>query len=524
MTSAVVAAGRRAAAGARARWRRTPLRTRLTVMAAAAVALAVLAVSVIVFFVVARQLRGQFDDKLLAQANNVARAVEVSRATPVQLPESDVPLWDEKRDAPLVQLVSADRGPRIPRGQQYLLPITTKDVALANGGTTPVYTDIQAGGERYRMVTVPYRYGAVQFARRPVDVDESLATLALLLLVVGATGVLLAAVLGRTVARAGLAPVNRLTAAAEHVAQTQDLEAAIAVTGDDELARLGRAFNEMLGALGNSRDAQRRLVEDASHELRTPLTSLRTNIELLIRADETGRAIPAADRARLLHDLNGQVVELTQLITELVELARNDVSEEPAEDIDLADVATAAIERARVRSPGARIDAELTSAPLHGRAAELERAVLNVLDNATKWTPAGQQIAVRLTRPWDGERHQAVLEVADRGPGVAPEDRQRIFERFYRAASARSMPGSGLGLAIVDQAVSSHSGTVTVTDAPGGGSVFTIVLPSPDPDFSPWQAPQLAAPGSVPTEPQPAGEQPAPQPPGEQPAPQPAKG
>jgi two-component system sensor histidine kinase MprB len=292
------------------------------------------------------------------------------------------------------------------------------------------------------------------------------------------------------------------------VAETQDLQAAIAVTGDDEVARLGTAFNEMLGALGNSRDAQRRLVEDASHELRTPLTSLRTNIELLIRADETGRTIPAADRAKLLHDLNGQVVELTQLITELVELARNDVSEEPAENIDLADVVMAAIERARVRSPGAQLDAHLASAPLTGRAAELERAVLNVLDNATKWTPPGEQISVRLTRQWDGTRHSAVLQVTDRGPGIAPEDRQRIFERFYRAASARSMPGSGLGLAIVDQAVTSHNGTVTVTDAPAGGSVFTIALPSPEP-VSPWQATQSQPTHSQPSEETPRGQEPA---------------
>ncbi|MDQ1657216.1 MAG: two-component system, OmpR family, sensor histidine kinase MprB [Cryptosporangiaceae bacterium] len=476
----------------RGRWRHISLRNRLTILLAAAVALAVVLVSVAVFFVAGRQLKGQFDGKLLAQANAVARTVEIGE-TRGSLPRSSVPIWGQN-ETPLVQKVTPTGPEPLIDDQRFWLPVSDADLKLMNSGSGQHFEDIRAGGQRYRMVTVPYRFGIIQYARQPVDVDQSLTTLALLLLVVGSTGVLLAAVLGRTVARAGLAPVNRLTAAAEQVAMTQNLGEAIPVSGDDELARLGTAFNDMLAALGSSREAQRRLVEDASHELRTPLTSLRTNIELLIRADETGRAIPAADRAKLLHDLNGQAVELTSLISELVELARNDVSTEPAEHLDLADVVMAATERATVRSPGANIDAQLASAPIHGRPAELERAVLNILDNATKWTPSGKPISVRLTRPWDGTQFWAVLEVADGGPGVAEEDRSRIFERFYRAASARSMPGSGLGLAIVQQAVSSHGGVVSVGEATGGGALFTIGIPSPEPATgSPWAAPETLA-------------------------------
>jgi two-component system sensor histidine kinase MprB len=327
------------------------------------------------------------------------------------------------------------------------------------------------------MVTVHFRDGALQFARKPVGVEESLTKLTLLLIVIGAAGVAGAALLGRTVARAGLAPVDRLTAATEHVAATQDLHAAIAVTGDDEVARLARAFNSMLAALDASRADQRRLVEDASHELRTPLTSLRTNIELLQRAEDSGRSLPAADRGRLLRDLDGQMVELTHLTSELVELARNDASTEPIEQLDFADVVTAAVERARVRVPSVPISCELAPAPVVGRASALERAVLNVLDNAAKWSPAETPIEVRLGSRHVDDRLHAELQVEDRGPGIAEEDLPRVFERFYRSTAARSMPGSGLGLAIVHQAVLAHGGTVTVERGAAGGALVRILLP-----------------------------------------------
>jgi two-component system sensor histidine kinase MprB len=295
----------------------------------------------------------------------------------------------------------------------------------------------------------------------------------LLLGLLGAAGVAGAAVLGRTVAQAGLAPVDRLTAAAEHVAQTQDLQAAIEVQGEDELARLARSFNEMLAALERARTAQRQLVEDASHELRTPLTSLRTNIELLLRAELRGdQRLPANDRRLLLADLRRQMAELTHLINELVELAREDGPAEPIEDLDLADVVRGAVERARVRSPRLDVRAALNPAPVSGRAAVLERAVLNLLDNAAKWSPPGEVVDITLKC----EAGWCVLSVADRGPGIDEADRPLIFERFYRAPAARAMPGSGLGLAIVRQAVESHGGRVTAEERPGGGALLRVWL------------------------------------------------
>ncbi len=458
------------------RWQRTPLRTQLTTIAAAAVALAVIAVSVAAFMVIRGQLHDQFDRELRDQAGVVNGAV---KRTPsgaiVRFPDISSP-WQRPEDTPLMQVLTYDQQVVLPNNQTAL-PISRGDVDVVQGDPKIRYSDVRIEGEKYRMVTMQVAGGAMQFARKPVAVEESLAKLTLLLIVIGAAGVVGAALLGRTVARAGLAPVDRLTAATEHVAATQDLNAAIVVTGDDEVARLGRAFNSMLAALDASRSDQRRLVEDASHELRTPLTSLRTNIELLLRAEESGRSLPAADRERLLRDLEGQMVELTHLTSELVELARNDASTEPIERVDLADVVGAAVDRARVRVPNVPVETALAPAPVVGRAGALERAVLNVLDNAAKWSPDGVPVAVRLSaRHVDGKRY-AELQVEDRGPGIADEDLPRVFERFYRSTAARSMPGSGLGLAIVHQAVASHGGTVTIGRGTGGGALVRILIP-----------------------------------------------
>lgn len=457
------------------RWQRTPLRTRLTTIAAAAVALAVIAVSVAAIVLIRGQLLAQFDRELRDQATGTIRALRPSPSGGLYVPASSSP-WDQKRDAPLLQIITEDLN-AFPAQDEVELPIRRGDINVAQGDDKIHYSDVRINGEKYRMVTVHFPDGALQFARKPTGVEESLAKLTLLLVVIGAAGVVGAALLGRTVARAGLAPVDRLTAATEHVAATQDLNAAIAVTGDDEVARLGRAFNSMLAALDASRSDQRRLIEDASHELRTPLTSLRTNIELLLRAEESGRSLPAADRARLLRDLDGQMSELTHLTGELVELARNDASSEPIEPLDLADVVGAAVDRARVRVPSVPIETTLTPAPVVGRAGALERAVLNVLDNAAKWSPDGAPVAVRLSaRHVDGKLY-ADLQVEDRGPGIADEDLPRVFERFYRSTAARSMPGSGLGLAIVHQAVASHGGTVTISRGADGGALVRILIP-----------------------------------------------
>jgi two-component system sensor histidine kinase MprB len=311
---------------------------------------------------------------------------------------------------------------------------------------------------------------ALQLASPLHSVDRTLGDLATVLLLVSVGGVILALSLGYAVARTSLRPVRRLTAAAEHVAATQDLSATIEVTGDDELSRLARSFNSMLAALSASRHQQAQLVADAGHELRTPLTSLRTNIEVLIKM----RDLPEADRQALLEDVTAQLGELTTLVGDLVELAREDEQKPEPQDVHLDVVVDRALERARRRAASLTFDSYVEAALVRGQPALLERAVLNVLDNAAKWSPAGAHVEVALQR--DGPAWR--LSVRDHGPGIAPEDLPHIFDRFYRAANARALPGSGLGLAIVNQVVQSHGGWVAVYSPPDGGTLITLTLPA----------------------------------------------
>ena len=302
----------------------------------------------------------------------------------------------------------------------------------------------------------------------------TLNRLAIVLTLVGAAGIALAAVAGTAVGRTGLAPVARLTRAVERIARTDDLRP-IPVSGDDEIARLTATFNQMLVALRESRERQARLVADAGHELKTPLTSLRTNVELLIAASRPGApAIPDEDRGELEVDVVGQISELSQLVGDLVELAREDSGEVELEPVAVWDVVVRALERVRRRRHDVDFRFDLVPWYSFGDSAGIERAVLNICDNAAKWSPGGGTVTVTM-RPVT----EAVMEltVADQGPGIPEEDRQLVFERFHRSREARAMPGSGLGLAIVRQVATRHGGTVEIGDAEGGGAEVRLTLP-----------------------------------------------
>jgi len=315
------------------------------------------------------------------------------------------------------------------------------------------------------VLTLPLRQGyAVQVARSLEEVDNVLSVVTRWLIALALVGIALAALLGLLVARAVLAPVQRLTRTAEEVSETRDLSRRIDAEGSDELSRLAATFNTMLGALEDSARAQRQLVSDASHELRTPLTSLRTNIEVLAR-DE---ALPPGEREQLLRDVTEQLTEMTALIAELVELARGDLAPADPEDVRLDLLTAEAIERTRRNRPGVSFQADLDESLIRGVPATVERAVSNLLDNAAKWSPPGGVVEVTLR---DGE-----LTVRDYGPGIDEDDLPFVFDRFYRAPAARGMPGSGLGLAIVRQVAEAHGGTVVADRAEGGGTLMRLNL------------------------------------------------
>jgi two-component system, OmpR family, sensor histidine kinase MprB len=437
-------------------------RARLALVAAAAVALAVLLASAVVYVVVREDLRGTVDDALRD------RAAEISRFPLRAIQEGDRPVLEGPGlgGAPgYIQVVQSDGTTIRPPEESVELPVSDHVLAVANGKGGPFFSDTHVSDVHLRVFTIPGSSGfAVQIARPLTEVDQSLDRIRFYLILIALGGIAVAATLGLAVTRAALAPVRRLTEASERVTETGDLSERIESQGQDELSRLASSFNTMLGALEQSTQAQRQLVADASHELRTPLTSLRTNIEVLAG----NRRLPAGERERLLHDVVEQLGEMTTLVAELIELARGDQPLAEPEDVHLALIAADAVDRARRNRPNVTFTTSFAESLVHGDRATIERAVGNLLDNAAKWSPADGEVEVRV--------HDGEVIVRDHGPGIDDEDLPFVFDRFYRARSARGMSGSGLGLAIVRQVAEAHGGSVFAERADGGGTRMTLRL------------------------------------------------
>jgi two-component system sensor histidine kinase MprB len=452
-------------------------RRRLMLACAAAVAFAVVLAAGLTYWFVRDTLRGQIDASLLNAQPMAANfpppeaglapspkpAGVVGRATIDKIRLSSA------LDGPVVfaQFVKPDGAVQTAPGQRPSPLLDDREVqAVASGERGPFFADIKREGRHLRVfITRVADGGALQVARSLDEVNRTLGTLRMGLGVIVLLGIGAALALARLGTRAAVRPVSELTDAAEHVARTRDLTRRIEREGDDELSRLAAAFNTMLEALEASQRAQRRLVADASHELRTPLTSLRTNLEVLGRA-----GLGAADHARLRGDVVAQLEELTLLVADLVDLAREEEPVAEREALRLDELVAAAVERAARHSPGVRFATDLEPVVVDGVRSRLDRAISNVLDNAAKYGgPGTVEVTLR-----DGE-----LTVRDHGPGIADEDLPFVFDRFYRAPSARGRPGSGLGLAIVRQAAEAHGGSVRVDPAPGGGAVLRMALLPP---------------------------------------------
>jgi two-component system, OmpR family, sensor histidine kinase MprB len=446
---------------------RLSLHARVTLLTAVAVGLAVGLVSMAAYLTVRQQMYSNLDQNLLDRAHSAAGArVLTDPDLVVKLPAEATAAGDL-----LLGLLNVNTDPdptMFTASRASAPPAGAPELAVATGNSTESVHTATSKGRLYRVVAVPAGRGqALVLAQSLAPTNRTLHNLGVVLWVVGGLGVIGAAVAGNAVARSGLRPVAALTSAAEQIARTEQLRP-IPVTGNDEIARLSQAFNAMLGALARSQERQRRLVGDAGHELRTPLTSVRTNLDLLIQADQRG-GLAEADRRQLLDDVRAQMDELTQLIGDLTELARDMPQARAFEPLELQHVVEDAIARVRRRAPGLRWDVHLMPFPVLGDEQLLARAVTNLLDNAAKYSPPDGKVSVRLV---DG-----TLTVVDSGPGIAPADLPHVFERFYRSAEARARPGSGLGLAIVKHAADQHGGLVYAGNATNGGAKFTLWLP-----------------------------------------------
>lgn len=444
-------------------------RRQLALLTAAAVALTVVVSSAAVYFVVRHQLFGQVERELsrvaavhTAGSGNVSglaqRGGRVVAFEPPNLP----------------RLISADGRVLAARFPDVSYPITQAAEAVAAGNRSSLLQSVHVGSGHLEVLTVPAGNGrAFQVARSLSSVDGTLHRLLVTLLVIAGAGVLLAPIAGQAVAGAALRPVRRLTRTAGEIADTGDLHTRIDDTGHDELASLGQSFNAMLDRLAGmietverAQRAQRQLVADASHELRTPLASLRANVELLA----LGPDAPVGDRSELAHDTIRQLSGFATIVTQLIDLAREDVRDLQRTPVRLDEIVEESLAQVRLHYPSIRFVPRLEPTTVLGARDSLERAVTNLLDNAGKWSPTNGVVDVTLSG--------RTIEVRDHGPGIEEADLPHVFERFYRGARARERPGSGLGLAIVAQVVSSHGGTVRAERPPGGGALLAASFPA----------------------------------------------
>lgn len=442
------------------------LRTRVTLSTVCILAVAIAAISTITWVVTRHNLRAQLDETLLS------RVPPPGARLPPEIPALDFTklctgnTTDVQRFIEGVQLLEANGTTCAPDGVDPVV-IEQQDrfartETLRDGHTR--------SGTPVRVLLRPLDDGAVLVVSRDLtEIQDILDGLGTVLIIMSVVGALLVAAAGQLLTRRSLAPMEQLTETAEEIARTEDLRIPVTVSGRDEVGRLGRAFTAMTAALSESRRRQRDLVNDAAHELRTPLTSLCTNIDLLVRSDRTGRPLPAGQHTKVLDQLQTQAREFTDLVTELVVLAR-DEGELRREPVDVGTVIDRATRRAASRAGDHTFDVEHASWSVIGDAGALERTVLNLLDNAVKFSPAGATITVRSQPGW--------LTVTDEGPGLPEADWPRVFERFWRAPNARALPGSGLGLAIVADTVAAHGGSVRFVPPPNGhGATVHIELP-----------------------------------------------
>jgi two-component system sensor histidine kinase MprB len=477
------------------------LRARMGIASGIAVAIAVIAVAFSAYAGTRSQLQGQLDNRLMSLAQPILiRAGVISPPAPAQGtprqtggpgtfgggggggPENGGAFGvgndcdgglglDQSRGGGFggpqgyVQLVRPNGSICLASGETTAIPVGSDVTALAKNGNGHFTTDAHVGSTHLRVLVYGVgSRGALMVALPRTDVDNALSRQLLLLVVIAAAGIALAALLGILVARTALAPIARFTRQTEVIAANPErLEHdRLDVEGDDELARLARTFNSTLDALERSVQSQRNLVADASHELRTPVASLRANLQLLRDED----LLSVEDREALRADMIEELDELTGLVGDVVELARGSKPSGEMGDVRFDEIVAQVVERTRRRAPQLRVQAEIEPTLVRGEGDRIARAVANLLDNASKWSPPDGTIEVAL--------HDGILSVRDHGPGFHEEDLPFVFDRFHRAKDARSKPGSGLGLAIVRQAAEAHGGFVEASNAPGGGALMRI--------------------------------------------------
>lgn len=477
----------------RPRWRRFldgtlgSIKQRLTILASLVIIFSIATVTFAAYATVSQILWRTSDSLLRSQAQSI-----------IEMPPEQVPGGTqgehyrpafEKISNTLSLMVVPESNTGIAAPVAKFEPVLEdSEIAVIQGARPHSYRS--DGDDRYFAVAAPDGR-VVVLVSDTSSTQRALDSLALILTMIGICGALGAIVLVTAVVSTGLRPIDRLRRATDRVTETDELRQLV-VFSNDEVGTLTMSFNNMMLALQTSREKQKELVADASHELKTPLTSLRTNIELLLLATrEDSLGISEEDRREIERDVLSQLDEMSALIKDLVDLAREDGPVLSDQEVDLNDCIRVGVAKVQRRRPDVTFEIHAEPWVTQGDPTSLKRALLNLLDNAAKWSPQGGTVRVWMqpippaasglpAGAPGGEGYEEAVEirVADSGPGIPAKDRAKVFDRFYRSISSRSMPGSGLGLSIVKQAVVNHGGAIIVDESDDGGALMRIVLPA----------------------------------------------
>jgi len=439
------------------------LRRRITAAVAVAVATVAVTLGVTGYLTTRSHLIGEVQHQLLGRVFLLLRSNAHRPAVPAAPALGGAPGY--------FQFVYPTGRVRVPEGGSAQLPADAHVLRIAKQGRGSFFTTARIHGVHVEVYTVgdADAHYAIEVALPLTEIDSDVHELAVTFGLLVGGGVLLAGLLGAGIARTALAPIHRFTKQTQAVTDALDRPRRLEEKGAEELRRLAMSFNRTLDALERSIQAQRHLILDASHELRTPMAALRSDIQIFLEADR----LPDEERRGLQQAIVAELDELTQLVANVVELARGSSSSDHTEPIELDDIVKEAVARAQRRAPDLAFSLELEPTEIVNSPDRVSRAVTNVIDNARKWSPPGGRIEVDL--------HDGVLNVRDHGPGFKKEDIPSVFDRFYRADDARRLPGSGLGLAIVKQAAEAHGGYAAASNAPDGGAVLQV-------SFGAWTA------------------------------------
>lgn len=451
------------------------VRQRLSFVAAMAALMGLASASAIAYAIVDRAMHREVD--LSFQASPAA-----ARDGVLRLPAPEAMCDNNSIDTPSLglyssQLVRPDGTPCPPTGEPLRLSADVLDLD-SEPGRIVLDDGVFESGAPARVAMQRFPDGSVLVVGRDLSPLYDLQrTLALGLLAVTLLGGVAAWFLAGRAVRVSLRPVTRFVQYAEAAAVAgtvagTEVPLSPPVPGHrdhDELARLARAVAALLASLKQSQDRLQQLVADAGHELRTPLSSLRNNVALLRRSRRLGRPLPEEREQLLLRDLEEQTVELSDLVDDLIDLPSHYGRPLDHHPVRFDETVRRAAARAARRSHDHHVAVGAQPWIVEGNETALERAVVNLLDNAIKFSPRDSHVDVDLR---DG-----VLTVSDRGRGLTDVEAAQAFQRFWRAPSARSLPGGGLGLAMVADVAASHGGEAYLTPRSGGGCVATLRVP-----------------------------------------------